>query len=147
MRDLLLLVADVNTEKVIQKMLDQPNKLEIREIDYEIYHHPEHDPGCCTNSVSFMRPFCKEYRYAMVVFDYVGCGRESERPTELEKCVQDELTASGWGERVQVIIINPELENWFWSDSPHVESVLGWNGKNGRLRHWLQMEGRWPENQ
>jgi len=93
MRDLLILVADVNIEKVIRKMLEQSEKLGISEIDYEIYIHPEHDPGCCTNSATFIRSFYQEYRHAMVVFDHEGCGRESKSPSELEMSLYDELAS------------------------------------------------------
>ena len=147
MRDLLILVADVNIEKVIRKMLEQSKKLEISEIDYEIYIHPEHDPGCCTNSANYIRSFYQDCRHAMVIFDHEGCGRESKSPSELEISVYGELASAGWDDRAEVVIINPELENWFWSDSPHIESVLGWKKTTVPLRLSLQKRGRWLSGQ
>ncbi|MFN3690854.1 MAG: hypothetical protein ACK4UU_08030, partial [Fimbriimonadales bacterium] len=34
------------------------------------------------------------------------------------------LSASGWDNRAAVIVIEPELENWVFSPSPHVADVI-----------------------
>lgn len=42
--------------------------------------------------------------------------------------------------------VDPELENWVWSDSPHVAQVLGWTDTTTPLRDWLRDKGHWtPE--
>ncbi|NJL28558.1 MAG: hypothetical protein HC897_12045 [Thermoanaerobaculia bacterium] len=38
-------------------------------------------------------------------------------------------------------MLDPELEAWLWSDSPHVDSVLGWKDRNPTLRAWLAEQG------
>jgi hypothetical protein len=38
-------------------------------------------------------------------------------------------------------VIDPELEAWFWSDSPHVLHVLGWSSQRGRISAWLTQQG------
>jgi hypothetical protein len=43
-----------------------------------------------------------------------------------------------------VIVLRPELENWVWSNSPHVEEVLGWSGHAPDLREWLRNQHLWP---
>ena len=37
--------------------------------------------------------------------------------------------------------IDPEVEVWVWTDSPHVASVLGWQDQPLPLREWLNREG------
>jgi hypothetical protein len=59
----------------------------------------------------------------------------------LEAQVEDRLSHSGWIDRAAAIVINPELEIWVWSDSPHVDSVLGWSARQPDLRSWLVAEG------
>jgi len=41
--------------------------------------------------------------------------------------------------------VEPELEAWVWSGSPHVPGILGWN-RPDRLHHWLRQRGLWPED-
>jgi hypothetical protein len=51
------------------------------------------------------------------------------------------LSQNGWGQRTSAIVIDPELEIWVWSDSPHVDEVLGWSGRQPDLRTWLTQRG------
>ena len=34
-------------------------------------------------------------------------------------------------------MLDPELEAWVWSDSPHVDDVAGWKNRRPSLRRWL----------
>lgn len=54
------------------------------------------------------------------------------------------LAAGGWEDRTDVIVIDPELEVWLWTDSPRVETELGWEDRSVSLREWLREEGWWP---
>ncbi|MCU0285909.1 MAG: hypothetical protein MUF15_05875 [Acidobacteria bacterium] len=76
----------------------------------------------------------------MIIFDKEGCGKEISRE-ELEREMEKRLAISGWNERAAAVVIDPELENWLWSDSPGVEIVLGWKDKNPPLRRWLEDKG------
>lgn len=49
-------------------------------------------------------------------------------------------------ERTEVVVIDPELEIWVWSASPHVEDVLGWKGSTPPLRSWLCNQGLWGDD-
>ncbi|HEY2289968.1 MAG TPA: hypothetical protein VGM86_04625 [Thermoanaerobaculia bacterium] len=59
----------------------------------------------------------------------------------LESQLEERLAQSGWEDRAAAVVISPELENWVWSDSPHVERVLGWERGSAPLRGWLQEKG------
>jgi hypothetical protein len=55
--------------------------------------------------------------------------------------VEDRLAKSGWEGRAAAIAIDPELENWVWANSSHVETALGWSGRTPDLREWLVEKG------
>jgi len=59
----------------------------------------------------------------------------------LESEVEQRLSTAGWGDRAAVVVIEPELEAWVWSDTPHVDEALGWKDKRPSLREWLISEG------
>jgi len=139
--DLVMLVADKNMEFAVKGLLSRPKSLNIREITCKIYVHPEKDPGCLLRGHEFLRSFTKKYWHAIVMFDRYGCGQEAKRREILEKEIEERLSQSGWDNRASAIIIDPELEIWVWSDSPHVDSVLGWTEKIYDLRKWLRSQG------
>lgn len=145
-RDLVVLVSDKNMEFAIRGLLSRHKALGIRPVDYEAFFHPEKDPGCFLRGHDFLRLFCGRFSYALVMFDREGCGRDAVPVSELEAEVEERLARSGWGSRGAAIVLDPELDVWVWVDSPHVDSVLGWQGKSPTLREWLANTGLWPRN-
>jgi len=146
-KDLVILVADRNIEYVMKGLLSRPKALMMREITYDIFGHPEHDAGCLLHGCDFLRPFVNRYSHALIILDHEGCGQEQKRRTELENNIENQLANSGWHNRAVAIVIEPELENWVWSDSPHVDSVLGWEGRQPDLKSWLNIQGFLNEGQ
>jgi hypothetical protein len=146
MKDLLVLVPDKNTEATVQGLLSCPQKMRIRPLITDIFRHPQLDSGCYLNGVEFLSAFAQQYQYGLLIFDFEGSGAEKQAIDEVEKKLEKQLCQSGWDDRVAVIIIRPELENWVWSDSPHVDNELGWAGKNPSLRKWLEEKGFLVEN-
>lgn len=143
--DLVVLVADADMRLTIETLLRRSQSFNIRAVSYEIFSHPERDPGCFRKAVDFLVPFSRRYRYALVLFDRHGCGREQDRREELEQDVEERFADTDWRDRVAAIAIDPELEIWVWSDSPEVDRVLGWTGRSPSLREWLQEEKNlWP---
>jgi hypothetical protein len=136
-KDLVLLLADKNMQFAINGILSRPQSLSIRPVTWDTFVHPESDPGCLRRADAFLRPFVNQYRRAMVMLDREGCGRQHLPREELEAQVEESLARSGWDDRAAAVIIDPELENWVWSDSPEVERVLGWREQDMQLRQWL----------
>ena len=134
-RDLIVLVADGTMRETIRTILSRHRALGIRPLEFLVVPHPEHDPGVCLRSQDFLRPFSTGYRHAMVMFDLEGSGR-SESAEDLAAEVEERL-AVVWGDACASIVLDPELERWFWSDSPEVDQVLGWQGREPDLRTWL----------
>lgn len=137
--DLIALVADSNMENTLRGLLSRHQALGIRPITYDIFRHDKRDPGCWTDAHNYLRPYTRQYRYAMVLFDHKGSGQESRRGVDLQEELESRLEANGWVEdRARVLVLEPELEIWVWSDSPQVDSCLGWQTHRPDLRAWLR---------
>jgi hypothetical protein len=140
-KDLVVLVADGTMEFALTGILNRPESIGVRPISYQLYVHLHHDPGCLRESHDFLRPFTGQFHRALVVFDKDGCGREDCSREQLEAEVYSRLSECGWGERAAALVIDPEIEAWVWSDSPHVETILGWQVQSQSLSSWLKDRG------
>ena len=139
-RDLIVLVADRNMEAAINGVLSRHASLGIRPVTSDIRRHPEKDCGCRTGGVEFLSPFVNQYNHALLMFDFEGCGVESKTIQEIENEMEEALK-DHWGDRGSVVVIDPELDIWVWSESPHVDRVLGWADHRPDLRSWLAEQG------
>ena len=140
-KDLIVVVADLDAKQVIQQLLQRPQSLGIRPIQATVDRYVKRDSGCCRTSHEYLRPFVRQFNYALVIFDHHGSGRESQNRDDLEASVSQELARNVWDARSAAIAIGPELEAWVWSDSPEVDKALGWQGRTPTLRFWLQEIG------
>lgn len=141
-RDLVILAADQDIEFALRGLLSRPAALGMRTVDYEIYPHPEHDPGCLLRAHDFLRSFMNQFDKSLVVFDRSGSGQERKSREVLESDVERLLSGSGWATRTAAIAIDPELEVWVWSDAPEVDQLLGWAQRTPPLRSWLREKHR-----
>jgi hypothetical protein len=140
-KDLVVLVADKDAEQAVRGLLGRTESLRIRPLVADVFVHPERDPGCRARGVDFLRAFGRQYRHALIVFDREGCGWEDRPRESVEAEIEDGLSRTGWTGRSAVIALDPELEIWVWSDSPQVDSVLSWTGRQPPLRAWLEQRG------
>jgi hypothetical protein len=126
MKDLVVVVPDSNTEQTLYGLLERHKALQIRRIEYRILVHPERDPGVLQRGASLLAEIdaLNAFRYALLIFDREGCGREMLTSSELEQQVQQQLDMSGWQGRSAVVVIDPKLESWVFSTSPHVVAVF-----------------------
>lgn len=140
-KDLVLLLADKNMQFAVNGILSRPQSLSIRPVTWDSFVHPESDPGCLLRADAFLRLFLNRYSHAIVILDREGCGRQHLPREELEAQVEESLAQCGWNDRAVAMVIDPELENWVWSDSSEVERILGWSGQEQPLRQWLSAKG------
>jgi len=145
--DLVVLVPGRDEQAALEGLLSRPEALGIRPVGPVFYRHPDRDAGCLLRAHLFLRPQVRRFRHALVLFDRVGCGREPRSREELEAEVQSRMSASGWGDRAAAVVIDPELEAWVWSDSPHVAEELGWARRQPALDEWLVAQGLLTEGQ
>ena len=71
------------------------------------------------------------------MFDHEGSGQEDKTAVEVTSDLKTRLEQNGWKDRAEIILLEPELEAWVWSVSPHVDEVLGWKNRTPTLREWL----------
>jgi len=140
LRDLVVLVPDADMEFAIRAMLCRTEALGIRSIEFDVHRHVQRDAGCRSDCHNYLRLWLGEYQHALVLFDREGSGRESAERAQLEGEVEGALRDNGWGDRAAVIVIDPELEAWVWSDSSEVDQVLGWTGQTPALRDWVRSD-------
>lgn len=144
--DLIVLVADQDMKATLESLLSRPESIGMRPIRFEVRPHPRHDAGCRTQSADFLRPFTNRFSHGLVLFDHEGCGDEQTPATELENRVRDLLSISGWEDRSRVIVLEPELESWVWSDSSVLDECCGWTGQSRPLREWIADQFQFQDN-
>jgi hypothetical protein len=146
MRDLVVVVPDKDTEQALTGLLKRPESIRVRPIDFVVRVHPQKDPGCYHTGHELAATSRREARHALVVFDRAWEGAPSTDAAVLRREVESRLRPS-WGDDCACVVIDPELEVWVWSDSPHVAEALGWQGRQPALRDWLEEQGLWPRGQ
>lgn len=145
MKDLVCLCADRSIEAAVTAILARHDAIRTRPISFDVHVHPRRDPGCYSSAHEFLRPFKNQYRHALILFDAEWEGAPSQTAAGLEGAVRTRLRQSGLEGWAEPVVIHPELEVWIWSDSPIVDRVLGWQGRDPKLRDWLRAEGLWSE--
>lgn len=132
MKDLFVLVADKDSEQTLLALFqrwDSLRQFNISPFTYDVRVHPKKDGGCRTKSTDLMRSVIRSYRYGIVLFDHEGSGAEEEPAGAVANGVRNELERNGWVDRVSVLLHEPELENWVWTDHDHMARTAGWQNK------------------
>ena len=142
-KDCIILVADLDTENAIGGLLTRPQALGCRDFTFDLFRHPQRDPGVRLEAGKFIQPFATAYERAVLILDRHGSGADAKPPEEIERDVENALPPE-WQNRAVAIVIDPELEAWIWSDSPEVDRALGWQGRMPSLRQWLVSENLAP---
>ncbi len=146
MIDLVCIVADKNIEATLSSLLSRSQALGIRPITWEIHVHPGKDPGCFHHASELLRGFRTTANHALVILDHDWESNPEETAEELERQLEDKFQLeemAGWSVPV---VIDPELEIWIFSDSPHVALALGWVNQSLGLREALEGQDLWDRN-
>jgi hypothetical protein len=129
--DLVVLVADSDAEWTLQTLLESRTQaLGIRRIRAKVIRDPRHDPSVFRHGPELLRAYLAHAGYALALLDREGSGREHQQTAqEMEDDIEERLAQDGWadehGFRAAAIVLDPELEVWVWSSSPHVARVIG----------------------
>jgi len=143
-RDLYVLVADQDMLETMRSLLSRPESLGIRRISYAVDKHLQRDAGCRSDATHRLRRFIGDYRYALVVFDKHGCGRDDDSREHIQIEVETDLSLNGWRDRSRAIVVQSEFEAWVWNASNHVPRTLGWDNNYDELKQWLEDIDLWP---
>lgn len=130
--DLIAIVADADCEWTIRTLLEaRSTDLGIRQIDCKVVRDPGRDPGVFQRAQDILRTYLRQADYALVMLDREGSGREGRaNAAQMESDLERRLAQNGWADeegnlRAAAIVLDPELEVWAWSHSPHLPAVLG----------------------
>lgn len=147
MKDLLCLVADANMKASMTALLGRPEALGIRPVETELLVHPRRDPGCFHDPDGLLRGARDVAQHALVLLDYSWDGAPPGGAAKAEEKLEERFRLSGLAGWAHAVVIDPELEAWIFSDSPHVEAALGWTDRSVAMRSALAEEGLWPEGE
>ncbi len=127
-RELVVVTADNQQKRTVATLLlERWRALGIRQLainaDSDIYSL-QNDPGVFHRAGGFLAVFARQYEYALVLIDaeWEGGPASAEK---IEAKIQNDLNSNGWKGRSAVVVIDPELEIWVWSTSPHVPRLFG----------------------
>ena len=146
-KDLYVLAADVDMCAAMEALLGkrQPS-LGIDRVTFTIGRHLQRDPGCRLRAAKWLQAFIHDHAYALVLFDRHGSGQDDLGRRQIQQAVESDLNGAGWEGRCKAIVIDPELEAWMWTASPHTARLLGWESEgNDGLRAWLHGQDCWPD--
>lgn len=141
-KDLIVLAADADIEKVAEGLLDRSENLGIAQIDFDVFRHNNRDAGCRTQAANFLRQYIRDYHRSLVLFDRKCCSSSRSR-VDIQKEVESDLRRNGWKNRSKAIVIDPELEAWVWGYQEALPA-LKWNGSYRSLKGWLSKRRLWP---
>jgi hypothetical protein len=119
--------------------------LKIQALQYDIFVHPLHDPGVFHDAVNFLRLYTRTYRYALVFLDHEGSGQEQLSSAEMSQMLRQKLEKNGWEQRVEVIVLAPELEIWLWINSSNMAAAVGWKNY-AELKSELIQQKFWTDD-
>ncbi len=145
MTDIVCLVADKNMEAAMAGLFSRPQALRTRPIKFDLFVHPQRDPGCFHQAADFLKPYRTSHDHGLVILDRAWKGAPTSTGEELEGRLQQDLDDAGLAPWATAIVIDPELEAWVFSGSPRVDDCLGWTGRAPPLRDWLAVRGLWPD--
>lgn len=154
MRDCLFLVADKNMEGMLKGFFSRDSfhrAMGCGQFDFDLRQdllvaHGQNDPGLYTRANEFLQPYASTHRHAVVIVDAEWSG--SPGKDAIMQRVSQHLRNAGWlDDRGCAVVIDPELENWVWQDSPHVCSALGSDMTFAALRAELEAKGFWQPNE
>lgn len=136
-KQLVVFGADKDVLAVLQTLLlKRPADLKIRPLRAdEITFHRDvlHDSSPVSRVTEMLRGYQRSHQHGLVIRDLAGSGYESVGATRLEAELAEALAANGWaGDRLKVIVIVPEIEQWLRFESRQLSELIRINCRASR---------------
>jgi hypothetical protein len=153
MRDCIFLLADKNMQAAFEGFLTRPGfhqSLACGQFDFDPRQDiavaaGDNDPGLYTRGHELLRPFQATHRRGIVVLDAEWDG--SPGKDLIIEHLSERIRSTGWPDQLfNVIVIDPELENWIWQQNDHVARGLGFSNSN-ELTSDPDLLKAWPAGQ
>lgn len=151
MRDCFFLVADKNMEGLLKGFFlrkDFHLSLGCSPFQFDakqdlLVAHGQNDSGLYTRANELLCSYRKTHRHAVVMLDAEWDG--SPGAAVIRERMSHHFEQVGWAtDTACAVVIEPELENWIWQDTPHLCAALGYQGSFDELRSELERQGAWP---
>lgn len=153
MRDCIFLVADSNMRACVEGFLGRAaydKRLGTGPFSFDptqdlIVDEGGSDPGVYRRAHELLKSYRATHSHAVVILDTQWDG--SPGADQIADSISQNLEAAGWPrEAIAVIVIDPELEAWFWQDNVHVERAVA-HERPPTLRARCEADGSWPNGQ
>lgn len=151
MRDCIFLLADSMMEAVFRGFLNREKchlSLRCKAFDFdprEDIIRGISDPNTSRQAHVLLRDYHRTHRYAVVVLDNDWDG--SPGVERIRSDVAALLSANGWGQdHFEVLVINPELENWIWQESEQINRAFNYK-ETISMRQWLRKRDMWKDGE
>ena len=150
MRDCVFFVADKTMRETFLGFLsreDRASQLGCGQFSFNpaedlFFATGQNDPGLFTRAAELVQVFRRTHHKVVIVLDCDWDGSPGQ--AAIISQIEEHLMTSGWArERILVIAIEPELEQWIWQDSPILDDELRHAGPDS-LRAALDARGLWP---
>jgi hypothetical protein len=127
--ELVVLGADADIIAVVETLLfSRHRSLGIRELprpQVTLIKDGYHDSSTPEHVAELLQTFSRTHKRALVIRDFEGSGYEAEGVASLEQAIKHALVAKGWNlDRIEVVVVEPEIEAWLRLDSTHLESLV-----------------------
>ena len=122
MKDLFVYTADADAQQFLKSILNRPQALSIKPIEFHVERHTGRDSGMVQSGAELARMQKKAFRHALLTLDHHGSGRvgPGRLPQDIINEIQGKLNKFSWSDRSSVVIFVPELEQWLW----HAENAM-----------------------
>ncbi len=133
MNPLLFLVADKNMEHALLGFFERDcwwkaagcGRIDIDPRRDIIVAAGQCDPGLYARARELLRPFRETHEHVVVMIDAAWDG--SPGASSIRSAVSTHIETAGWSKDAGLaLVLDPEVDCWLWSPTPHTATTLGW---------------------
>jgi len=133
MRPLLFMVADKNMENALRGFFERNHwykAIECAPIDFNpsrdiLVAAGQNDPGIYVRANELLGNYSRKYDHVVVMVDAAWEG--SPGAEAIRSKVRGHILNAGWQPGAGLeLVLQPEVDVWLWSPSPHAAAAMGW---------------------